>query len=116
MTAEASKSPVRRVRWSDGSAIVDVAGDVDLSRSAAFQRSLLEVVDRRPERIIVNLADVGYMDSSGVASLVKLLSRARRIDLPICLVGMRERVRSIFEITRLDSVFDIYATEQEALA
>jgi anti-sigma B factor antagonist len=116
MSPKAPKSPVREVRWAGQAAVVDVEGDIDLSRSAPFQQSLLELLDRQPDRIVVNLADVPYMDSSGVASLVKLLSRARRLGVPVFLMGLGRRVRSIFEITRLDSVFDICETEQEALS
>ena len=108
-------SPVRAVRWSGRTAVVEVSGDVDLHRSAAFQQSLLEVVDRRPERIVVDLGGVGYMDSSGVASLVKLLSRTRLQKITLCLAALCPRVRSVFEITRLDTVFDVYDTEEEAL-
>ena len=110
-----SNSPVKAVRWSDRAAIVDVAGDIDLHRSQAFQQALLEMLEEKPERVIVNLAEVPYMDSSGVASLVKLLSRTRRSGLPLALVGLQARVRSVLEITRLDTVFDICATEEEAM-
>ena len=116
MSDKSKDSPVREVRWAGRAALVDVEGDIDLSRSARFQQSLLEVIDDSPERIVVNLAGVPYMDSSGVASLVKLLSRARREGISLRLTGLCQRVRSIFEITRLDSVFDIYPTEEEALA
>ena len=108
-------SPVRDVRWVGRTAVVDVEGDVDLSRAPGFQQSLLAVLDRRPQRLVVNLADVPYMDSAGVASLVKLLSRTRKQNVGLRLAGMGERVRSIFEITRLDTVFDIYPDEKEAL-
>jgi anti-anti-sigma factor len=56
------------------------------------------------------------MDSSGVASLVKLLSRVRRSSAALKLCGLTDRVRGVFEITRLDSVFEIYGGEDEALA
>ncbi|MGB2824238.1 MAG: STAS domain-containing protein [Phycisphaerae bacterium] len=113
---ESQDSPVREVRWIGRYAVVDVEGDIDLSRSARFQQSLLEVMDGDPERIVVNLAAVNYMDSSGVASLVKLLSRSRKQGVALRLSGLCQRVRSIFEITRLDSVFEICSTEEEALA
>ena len=116
MSNEPASTPVTGVRWQEQIAIVDVAGDIDLNRSLDFQKSLLAVLDDRPSRIIVNLGGVPYMDSSGVASLVKLLSRARREGISLRLTGLCQRVRSIFEITRLDSVFDIYPTEEEALA
>jgi anti-sigma B factor antagonist len=110
-----SGSPVRNVRWIGQAAIVEVAGDIDINRSNDFQQALLAVLDEKPERIIVHLGAVPYMDSSGVASLVKLLSRARKANIKVFLVQLCDRVRSIFEITRLDNVFSICKTEQEAL-
>ncbi len=109
-------SPQWPVRWVDKAAIVDVSGDIDLNRSLDFQQRLLSVLDERPERLVVNLADVSYMDSSGVASLVKVLSRARKSKTQFRLLSLQERVRSVFEITRLDTVFEIHDTQEEALA
>jgi anti-anti-sigma factor len=115
MSAKPQDSPVRRVRWVGRTAVVEAQGDIDLARSNRFQHALLEVLDERPERMVVDLADVPYMDSSGVASLVKLLARAGRQEVSLRLAGMSRRVRSIFEITRLDTVFEIYPTQEEAL-
>jgi len=109
-------SPVRAVRKVDGAAVVEVAGDIDLHRSPAFQESLLRVVDDKPERVVIDLSGVGYMDSSGVATLVKVLSRARKSSIDLRLAGLTERVRSVFEITRLNTVFQIHRTKREALA
>ena len=108
-------SPVQQVRWVDRAAVVDVTGEIDLNCSSAFQEDLLAVLDKSPDRIVVNLTEVSYMDSSGVASLVKLLSRVRRHQIPLYLYGLTDRVKGVFEITRLDNVFEIHATEAEAL-
>jgi len=108
-------SPVRQVRWVDRDAIVEVHGDIDLHRSVDFQQALLSVMDQKPARILIDLSGVPYMDSSGIASLVKILSRARRGKTALRLFGLSVRVRSLFEITRLDNVFEICATEAEAL-
>ena len=116
MAQQPTDSPVRAVRWIDLSAVVDVSGEIDLNRSLEFQHAMLKVLEDRPERIVINLSDVTYMDSSGVASLVKLLSRVRKTGTSLKLVGLQDRVRSVFEITRLDTVFDIHQTEQEALS
>jgi anti-anti-sigma factor len=116
VTAQGQQNPVRQVRWIGRSVVLDVAGDVDLSRSLAFQQALLGVLDKHPTTVVVNLEKVPYMDSSGVASLVKLLSRARKQNISLRLAALSKRVQSIFEITRLDGVFDIYPSEQEALA
>ena len=109
-------SPVRQVRWVGRDVIVEVHGDIDLRRSVDFQQALLVLMDDKPARILIDLSDVPYMDSSGIASLVKILSRARRDGTVLRLFGLSVRVRSLFEITRLDNVFEICATEAEALA
>ena len=112
------ESPIQNIRWigpENDTAVVEAAGDIDLHRSAAFQRGLMEVLSRRPRRIVVDLSGVAYMDSSGVASLVKLLARVGREKVDLRLAGLTARVRSVFEITRLDTVFEISSTAQEAL-
>ena len=113
---EQPQGPVQQVRWVGQAAVVDVAGEIDLNCSLDFQQALLRLMDAHPSRIVINLAGVSYMDSSGVASLVKLLSRVRKSGLSLRLAAMNDRVRSVFEITRLDSVFDIRPSEEEALA
>ena len=111
-----SQGPIRQVRWVGRSAVVDATGEIDLNCSLDFQQALLKLLDQQPERVVINMVDVSYMDSSGVASLVKLLSRVRKAGVSLRLAALSDRVRSVFEITRLDSVFDIRADEQEALA
>jgi len=110
--------PIRNVRWvgpDNKAVVVEAAGDIDLHRSTTFQQGLLDVARGGPERIVLDLAGVGYMDSSGVASLVKLLARVRRDGVELKLAGLTPRVRSVFEITRLDTVFDIHGSTEEAL-
>ena len=116
MSKESVGNPIKCVRRVGTDNVVDVAGDIDLNCSHPFQQALLTLLDENPRRLIVNLAGVAYMDSSGVASLVKVLSRARKSGCTLYLVALQERVRSVFEITRLDDVFSIRKTEQEALA
>lgn len=113
-----TNGPIRSIQWlgeDKRTAVVEAQGDIDLRRSATFQEALLAVPAQNPQRIILDLSNVGYMDSSGVASLVKLLARLRKARVPLRLAGLRPRVRSVFEITRLDTVFEIFATLDEAL-
>ena len=109
-------NPVQGVRNEGKALIVELAGDIDLHRSPELQQSLMELAQRSPELIVLDLAAVPYMDSSGVASLVKLLThvRQRRIGLKLC--GLTGRVKSMFEITKLDKVFPIFTSGEETLA
>jgi anti-sigma B factor antagonist len=89
-------------------------GDVDLSRSPALRNALRQAQTAKPPKVIVDLAGVDYMDSSGVATLVEALQIARRNNTKIVLCGLSEKVRSILEIARLDTVFTIKASRDEA--
>jgi anti-sigma B factor antagonist len=108
--------PIRQVRREGDSLVAEVAGEIDLNRSLDFQQQAMELLDDRPRRLVINLSGVKYMDSSGVASLVKLLSRARKHGVELLLVELQPRVRSVFEITRLDGVFTICNSESEAIS
>lgn len=67
---------------------------------------------RQQEQIIVNLAEVSYIDSSGIASLVEGLQEARKQNRRFVLVGLREGPRHVLELTRLLNVFEIAETEE----
>lgn len=98
-----------------GAAIVSPVGDIDLSRSPTLREALKKAHAARPQRLVVDLSEVDYMDSSGVATLVEALQTARRTDTRMVLCGMKEKVRSIFEIARLDTVFAIAPDVEAAL-
>lgn len=96
-------------------AILSPVGEIDLGRAPAFREHLYTAQQKKPKRLIVDLGQVPYMDSSGVATLVEAMQTARRSGSKLVLCNMQARVRSIFEIARLDSVFLIVASTDEGL-
>jgi anti-sigma B factor antagonist len=106
---------IKEVRTSGDATVVSLAGDVDLHHAPALHERLLEISETRPRRLILNLQDVPYMDSSGVGTLVYILRRVSAYKGKMALVGLNSRVRSVFEITKLDQFFTIKSTEEEAL-
>jgi anti-sigma B factor antagonist len=99
----------------DGPAtIITPVGDVDLTASPLLRQEIKKVQASAPKRVIVDLAGVGYMDSSGLATLVEAMQLARKTGTRIVLCALTDRVRSIFEIARLDSVFAIAGNLDEA--
>jgi anti-sigma B factor antagonist len=93
-----------------GGVVISPVGDIDMSRSPEFRTALRGVNDRKPRRLVVNLADVGYMDSSGLATLVECMRTAKANRTEMILCGMNDRVRAIFDIARLDQFFNIVPT------
>jgi anti-sigma B factor antagonist len=104
---------IRRV---DNATILDVSGDIDLANSPEMRKALLrEVRDNRRTRVVLNLSEVRYIDSSGVASLVESLKASRDMGSRFILVGLSGPAREVLQLSRLLKVFEIYATEVEAL-
>jgi anti-sigma B factor antagonist len=104
------KSEVR-----DGATFVIPVGEVDLTASPVLRQELKRLQGTRPQRLIVDLSQVPYMDSSGVATLVEAMQIARKNNTKLVLCGMQQKVKSIFEIARLDTVFAIVADAEKAL-
>ncbi|MCR4439572.1 MAG: STAS domain-containing protein [bacterium] len=105
-----------RVRQEGGADIVEVAGEVDLFSSPEVRKALLSLAKKRSPLIIVDLARVSYMDSSGLATLIEGLQMARAHQGEFKLASLREEVLEVFELTRLVDVFEIHDDVAQALA
>ena len=113
MSTEDHNLEVRAER-EPGATILRLRGEIDLRTSPRLRNTLLNLIDEKPRRIILDLSEVSHVDSSGVGTMVELKRRAMRYQSPVVLVGLQERVRSLFEITRLDQFFDITDTIEKA--
>lgn len=103
-------------RQAGNSTVVDVVGDIDLYNSPEVRKVLLDVLrDKRAPRVIVNLKDVRYIDSSGVASLVEGLKVSRNMNSRFMLYGLSPAAREVLELSRLIKVFEVYDNEEQAL-
>ena len=100
----------------DGAMILRPKGEIDLSRAPALRVHLGQALSAKPVRLIIDLQDVPYMDSSGVATFVEAMQLSRKYGSKLILCGLRDRVRSVFEIARLDMVFTLVTDTDEAMA
>jgi len=103
-------------RRTEGALVIDVKGQVDLFSSPKLRSAILEAFNTQGTRIAINLGEVTYMDSSGVASLVEGLQMARTKKRGLVLFGLHKGAKEVLELARLDKIFIIRATELEALA
>jgi anti-sigma B factor antagonist len=115
MTRKERPQAVRDIRFTDGAAVVKLAGEVDMSHSPGVHQALVEVLEKRPGRLVIDLTEVSYMDSSGVGILVDALRRVRVSGGKLVLVAVAPRVLSVLQITKLDQFFEMHPTLQEAL-
>jgi len=104
------------VRQIEKTTILDVSGDIDLSSSPEVRKALLrELRENRIPRVALNLREVRYIDSSGIASLVEGLKASRDTGARFMLFGLSTIAREVLQLSRLVKVFEIYDTEEQAL-
>ena len=97
----------------DGVMIFQVNGEINLSTSPELRR----LFEGQPsKRVVVDLEKVSYIDISGLATLVEMLKRVLSQGGAFVLAGMSEKVKSLFEITKLDRLFSIFPSQQEAVS
>ena len=104
-------------RRNDKVTILDLSGDIDFANSPEVRQSVLrEIREIRTSRVVVNLSQVRYIDSSGVASLIEGLKAARDLGSRFILIGLSTSAREVLQLSRLIKVFEIYDNEEQALA
>jgi len=104
-------------RRQEQTTIFDVSGDIDFANSREVRESLLdEIQERRAGCVLVNLRQVRYIDSSGVASLVEGLKASRDLGSRFILIGLSPAAREVLQLSRLIRVFEIHDSEEQALA
>ena len=96
--------------------VLPLNGEIDLHVSPSVTASLNEMINKKPERMVVDLSDVSYIDSAGLAALIEAMQKVEGYGGKFMLAGLQETVRSIFEISRLDQVFQIFPDAGAALA
>ncbi|MBX3383507.1 MAG: STAS domain-containing protein [Phycisphaeraceae bacterium] len=113
----AEKGPiVVNVRQIDGAAVVAPEGEVGYHEAPTLRQALREAFDRKPARLVADLSGVTYMATPGLATLVEALQISKRTQTPLVLCALSGRVRAVFEIARLHTVFTIAEDLQSALS
>ncbi len=102
------------IKEEDNALIVALKGDVDLQSSPEARTILLDCVAKK-KSVLVDLSGVGYIDSSGVASLVESLQTARKSGTNVILVAVSEGALRVLQLARLDKVFTICDTVEDGL-
>ena len=99
----------------DGATIVALSGDVDLQTSPAVRQGLLECLETH-DQVLVDMSQVNYIDSSGVASLVEAFQVSRKKGTSFALACVSPAAMRVLNLARLDKVFSIFESIEDALA
>jgi anti-sigma B factor antagonist len=105
---------VASITEQSGRTVVALSGEIDMEEAPKVRRALLDVMKQKRD-ILVDLSQVTYIDSSGIASLIEGLQAARKQKNDLALVSVSQRARRVLELARLDKVFTIHADLSTAL-
>jgi anti-sigma B factor antagonist len=100
----------------NGAVVLDLEGEVDVYTAPLLRQEMLGQADSGNRNLIVNLSQVEYLDSTGLGILIGGVKRLKELDGSLKLVGPSARILRIFDITGLNRIFDVYPTEEDAIA
>src|SRR5437016_5144421 len=96
--------------------VLQLEGEIDLHVSPEVAESLRTMIAKKPTTLVVDLAKVTYLDSSGLAVLIEGMQNVREYGGKFALANVQESVQHIFDLARLDQVFQIFPDVDSALA
>src|SRR6202007_1402324 len=104
-------------RQVDGVTILDLSGRITLGEGSVVLRDTIrEVLGRGEKKILLNLGDVTYIDSSGIGELVSAFTAVRKEGGELKLLNLTKKVHDLLQITKLYTVFDVNDDEATAIA
>ena len=95
--------------------VIELGGEVDLYTAPEFKERMVQVIDDGKKRVVVDLSQATFIDSTTLGVLVGGVKRLRPSGGSLALVCTDQNIQKIFEITGLDRVFPIHASREEAL-
>ena len=108
---------ITSARREGDTAVVAIRGEIDLHNSPDLRNHMLQHLnDPSLKKLVLNLAEVPYMDSSAIAVFVEALQKLRKTGGKIFLTNLQPRVKGLLEIAKLHTIFVVAADEKEALA
>lgn len=96
--------------------ILTLEGEIDLHASPKLRAELQKLVKDKEAIVLVDFSGVKYIDSSGLATLVEYVRESKAYKGRIALVGLQPKVKMVFELVRLNELFTITDTKQDAFA
>ena len=96
--------------------VVTVEGQLIVANRQELKQLIQDALDRGARRFVVDFTPTAYIDSSGLGALVSISKRVREAGGDLRLAGLNEDLRSLFELTKLDTLFTISESPADAMA
>ena len=100
----------------NGLIVCYVEGEIDINTAPDIKKHFEKILSRKAPKIVINFSKVTYVDSSGLATLVEILKGMRVYGGKMRLSNLSPKIKSLFEITKLEKLFEIMADEAQAMS
>ena len=104
------------VKKQDDVTVIDVEGQLIVGNRQELKQKVLEELEKGARKFLIDFTNTGYIDSSGLGVLVSLSKKIREQGGELRLANLNEDLRTLFELTKLDTLFHIATNREEALA
>lgn len=105
-----------RIESKNGLVVCRIEGEIDINSSPDIKKALDKLISKKEPKLVISFSKVTYVDSSGLATLVELLKNMRTYGGRMRLANLSPKIKSLFEITKLEKLFDISSDEDEAIS
>lgn len=99
-----------------GTGAVELHGEVDITAVAEIEGAMLELVEQRPERIVIDFADATFVDSKATEALMRAAQSARLAGVPVAAAGATGAVARAIAVYGLEHAMSVYDTREDAIA
>jgi anti-sigma B factor antagonist len=96
-------------------AVCRVEGEININTSPELRKAFDGFINANALKILMDFNSVSYIDSSGLATIIELLQRLRKIGGKFRICSMNQKVKNVFEVTKLHKLFEIFDNEEAAL-
>ncbi len=103
-------------RTKDDIVVLDITGEIDLYNAPEIKDIINKLIEEKKYNVIINLEKVSYIDSSGIGALISSLSNLKKYQGGLKIINVYASVRKVFELTKLTSFFEIFDSEEDAVA
>jgi anti-sigma B factor antagonist len=90
-------------------------GEININSSPELRKIFEGIIKRNEKKVLVNFSGVTYIDSSGLATLIEMFQRLKKIGGSLRFCNMDQKVKNVFEVTKLHKLFEIFDTQELAL-
>ena len=99
----------------DDVVLVVLAGELNMENSNILRETFKKLLKEMDKKILLDFEKLAFIDSSGIATLIEMSQNLVKLNGRMCLCGVNKKIIGVFEVTKVQKLFSIFATRQEAL-